>query len=242
MTGPEKILSGESSDLITRRRAAAALGRRETVETQRWSAGWHFQGKIIVDSRAGALQTARKWRRRDTVWTDGSRIDSGEVGAACDWQSPSDWTGRRFYLGTNKEVFDAETFAIYQALRILDRRQESGHQCMVFVDSTATNDWVRTNTPGPGQRFAIAAMEVWDRVLAHDNEVTIRWVPAHSRVAGNEQADTYAKAAARRSAPHNNDDVPDGLLTEASLSHMSSSATEVRSWVSTEWIASHVRP
>ena len=95
-------------------------------------------------------------------------------------------------------------------------------------------------TLGPGQRFAIAAMEVWDRVLARDNEVTIRWVPAHSRVAGSEQADTYAKAAARRSAPHNNgddDDVPDGLLTEASLSHMSRSATEARSRASTEWCA-----
>ena len=64
---------------------------------------------------------------------------------------------------TNKEVFDAEVFAIYQALRVLDRRQESGHRYTVFVDSTAAIDQVRTNALGPVQRFAIAAMEVCDR-------------------------------------------------------------------------------
>ena len=57
---------------------------------------------------------------------------------------------------------------------------------------------------------------VIEKITRH---VTIRWAPAHSKVTGNEQADTYAKAAARRSTPYNDDDdVPDGLLTEASLS------------------------
>ena len=69
-------------------------------------------------------------------------------------------------------------------------------------------------------------MEVCDRALARGNEVTIRWVPAHSMVAGNGQADSYAKMAARRTAPCNVDDVPEALLTKASVSHMSRSATE----------------
>ena len=79
--------------------------------------------------------------------------------AACVWQSPSGWTRRRFHLGTNKEVFNAETFTIYQALRVLDRRQKSGHRYTVSVDSTVAIDRVRTDALAPGQRFAIAAME-----------------------------------------------------------------------------------
>ena len=65
--------------------------------------------------------------------------------------------------------------------------------------STTAIDRVRTDALGPGQRFAIAKMEVCGRVLAQGNEVTIRWIPAHSKVAGKEKADELAKAAVRRS-------------------------------------------
>ena len=39
-----------------------------------------------------ALQTAHEWRRWGTIWTDGSREDSEEVGAAYVWQTPGGWT------------------------------------------------------------------------------------------------------------------------------------------------------
>ena len=100
------------------------------------------------------------------MWTDGSRIESGEVGEACVWRSPSSWAGRSFHLGTSRGVFDVETFAIYQALRVLGRRQKSGHRNTDFVDSTATIDRVRTDVLGPGKRFATAAMEACNPVLA----------------------------------------------------------------------------
>ena len=115
--GSEEILTGEPSALTTRLRVAVALRRGETVELQEWSASRRFPGRIVAEERAGALVTANEWRRRDTIWPDGSRLGSGEVGAACVWQSSSGWTGRRIHLGTNQEVFDAEVFAIYQALR-----------------------------------------------------------------------------------------------------------------------------
>ena len=54
--------------------------------------------------------------------------------------------------------------------------------------------------------------------------------PLTYRVEGNEQADTYARAAASRADPCSDGEVLDGLLTEA------------RSRASAEWIASHVRP
>ena len=98
------------------------------------------------------------------------------------------WTGHRFHLGTNREVFDAEIFAIYQALCTLDERQENGRMYTIFSDSTAAIDRISTDTLGPGQRFAVAASEVCSRIAARDNEVTVRWVPAHSTVPGIEKA------------------------------------------------------
>ena len=57
--------------------------RREAVEAQEWDTGHQFSDRIIVDSRAGALQTASEWRRRDTVRTDGSRIETGGGSGMC---------------------------------------------------------------------------------------------------------------------------------------------------------------
>ena len=44
----------------------------------------------------------------------------------------------------------------------------------IFSDSTAAIDRIRTDTLGPGQRFAVAASEVCSRIAARDNEVTVR--------------------------------------------------------------------
>ena len=142
----------------------------------------------MVESRKGALEMAGAWSRGDVIWTNGSRLDDGRVEAACAWRTPSGWTRRRFHPGTNKEVFGAEVYAVYQALNIIDRRQENGHKYTVFVDSTAVIERVRSDSTGPGQRFAVAAIEVCTRLLPRTDEVdvTTRWVPAHYGVPGNE--------------------------------------------------------
>lgn len=150
------------------------------------------------------------------------------------------WTGRRFHLGINKEVFDAVVCAIYQALCILDRQQECGHKYTIFSDSTAAIDInrVRMDTTGPGLRLAIAAREVCSRVLGRDNEVTTRWVPAHTGITGNKGADEYAKAAAGNEAPYS--EVLEEYWWETSLSHMTWTATVARSCTTSEWISSHM--
>ena len=133
-----------------------------------------------------------EWSRRETVWIDGSRQDGGRVGAADVWRTQEGWTGRRYHLGTKEEASDAETFAIYQALRSLGQCQEDGYQYTVFVDSTAAIDRVRSDALGPGQRFAVAAIEACSCIRARDNDVTIRWVPALSGASVNEVVDECA--------------------------------------------------
>ena len=53
----------------------------------------------------------------------------------------------------------------------------------------AAIDRVRIDALRPGQRLATAMMEVCDRVMSRDNEITILWVPARRTVARNELAD-----------------------------------------------------
>ena len=92
------------------------------------------------------------------------------MGAACTWKTARKWTGQRFRLGTNKETFDAEAYAIYQAPGIIDRKQESGHQYTMFADSTFAIDRVRSDALGPGQRFAVASIEVCAHINGRNNE------------------------------------------------------------------------
>ena len=195
---------------------------------------------MIVGSRADALQTAGSWTQRDTIWTDESRLDSGNVGAACVWKTTSGWTSRRFHLGGNKEVFDAEVYAILQALSIIDQRQESSHRYTIFVDSTSAIDRIRSDSIGPGQRFAVAAIEACARVQARDNSVSIRWVAAHHEVTGTVKADEHAKAAAEGREPNSLRTTPDELRWETSLSHMTRVTTEARSRAAAQWISSHL--
>ena len=54
------------------------------------------------------------------------------------------------------------------------------------------------------------------------------------------RADGYAKAAADQSAPCDDDETPDELRREASLSYMTRTATEARSRAMAEWITDHV--
>ena len=98
-----------------------------------------------MESWKGAMDTAGSWSRMDTIWTDRPRLECGRVGAACVWRTTGGWDGLCFHLGDNKEVFDAEVHAIYQALEVLDRRQESGRRYTIFVDSTSAIDRVRSD-------------------------------------------------------------------------------------------------
>lgn len=95
------------------------------------------------------------------------------MGAAFVWETPRGCTGQSFHLGTNKEAFGAEIYAIYRALRVLNRKQESGHWYTVFVDATCAIEMV-VRRHGPKQRFAAASNEICSRILERDNDVTTR--------------------------------------------------------------------
>ena len=82
--GQEEILERWASALAARVRERSGLGRRETVE----DALRLFQGRVCVDRKEEALRTAKEWKDLSrTVWTGGSRLGSGRVGATVAWWS-----------------------------------------------------------------------------------------------------------------------------------------------------------
>ena len=99
-----------------------------------------------MEEREQALRTASTWDQPDMVWTDGSRQDNRMAGAARVWKTQEGWAGCRYHLGNNKEVFDAEVFAVYQALDAIDQRRERGRRYNIFVDSTSAIARVRDDS------------------------------------------------------------------------------------------------
>ena len=70
------ILSREHSSLAARGDPQQELAHRGPgVGALR-----QFLSGIVIDSKVGTLQTVSEWRQRDTLWTDGSGTESGEVG------------------------------------------------------------------------------------------------------------------------------------------------------------------
>ena len=146
--------------------------------------------------------------------------------------------GRCFHLGTNKVVFDAEVYAIYQALKIFEERHQSGKQYTVFSDCQPTIKRTLSDALGPGQQWARAIIKAATGFVRCGNEVLILWVPAHAGVRGNEVVDGMAKKAAAGQIYG----VPDQFRWQASLPHLSRRATERQSEDTSRWIRDHVRP
>ena len=153
------------------RRILAASGVRpgEEVEPQVWSEGRAYPGKCNILPESVALEQAKNERAEGTIWTDGSRLEDGRVGAACSWQTREGWTGRRFFLSNNK-VFDAELFAICRAVRVLEARGQEGRR-YIFSDSQAAIRRALNDSLGPGQQWARAIIEVVERVVARNNHI-----------------------------------------------------------------------
>jgi len=101
-------------------------------------------------------------------------------------------------MGYNQEVFDAECAALARALEVAARRRTGPKAVTVFADSQAAMARIASEEPGPAQQYARQARKWIAKLRERNRKVRIefRWCPAHSGVAGNEEADNWAKQAA----------------------------------------------
>lgn len=175
-----------------------------------------FPGKInIPASKELALCEARQYkqvRSELSFWSDGSKLVNGKVGAAVVWETtPGQWRTRKVGLGNNKEVFDAELYALDLALSIAlqggnvrarlgssnaNRLLREVNNVHIWLDSRAAISRIQNLRPGPGQWLVRRIhFQIWE-LQKHQIEVHIHWIPGHMKIEGNERADKAAKEAA----------------------------------------------
>ena len=216
----------------------SATEERRDISYRGHAASRGFQGEVHVAQEEEALQVAREWTDLErTVWTDGSRLESGRVGAAWAWWQEGGWRGDGSFIGTNKEVFDAEVYALLEAIRLLNNRGETGASYTVFSDSQAAIFRLLHEECGPAQALARAAIDASRELRSRGSDITIRWTPSHRGVAGNERADALARQAAAGELTQ----ADPAYLREASLAHLTRKTTEARSLETSNWIRTHVK-
>ena len=73
-----------------------------------------FKADIIVRCKKRALEEARKNQPGLVVWKDGSKLDQGQLAAAICWEDKftGQWKRRSVFLGKNKEIVNANLWAI----------------------------------------------------------------------------------------------------------------------------------
>jgi ribonuclease HI len=164
----------------------------------------------ILEADTEAKRGAELWAKEKEgksgsgTWkwgTDGWRTNNERVGAAAVCLNGVGWTIFRSYLGTGQmEVFDAEQWAIGVALRKSVAKAEGLRACgvatvAVFSDSQAAIRRTAHLDAGPGQKLARAINEHAWALHAQGIDVVNHWVPGHSGICGNEEADRQANKA-----------------------------------------------
>jgi len=165
---------------------------------------------IILDDATAANRATQRWASVKEAkvgagvwmwWTDGLRSDAGQVGAAAVCKHRDEWRSRRSYLGTGRmEAFDAELWAIRHALDVAIEKRETlqkhgVEKVAVFSDSQAPFRRTAHLEPGPGQRLASQINRRPRSVRAHRIATEINWVPGHSGIPGNDEADRQGNLA-----------------------------------------------
>jgi len=234
-----------------RKRIETALGYAGRTEEIVLPASPEKIGAVIVIEEPNEVkEEAERGRPGLTIFTDGSRLDSGATGYAVTWKSGEKWVGIKAHMGYNQEAYDAECAALARALEVAARRRTTPERVTIFTDAQAAMGRMRTDAPSPGQKYAILVRK-WIAELRRarpDICIEIRWCPAHSGVEGNEKADEGAKQAAEEPDARGVEWLEHGdrygarrMPPPRSLAHLKREISEKKWAEAREWVKKQVK-
>jgi ribonuclease HI len=102
-------------------------------------------------------------------------------------------------MGDAAEVFDVELQAIYEYLWMYHHHLRPDRLCHcqlhIFMDNQAAITQTTHLTQGPRQEIAWLIHKIAMDINNTDSTITVHWVPGHTDIPGNDEADAVAKQA-----------------------------------------------
>ena len=178
--------------------------RMEKIEAVRHPPHWEPAHLVdIADSKDDAAASEERWARRDglRVYSDGSEMEGG-VGAAAVLfnERTRKWNALRLYLGPAEEhtVYEAETVGAILGTELVRKSRKVGRTASVALDgkSAIEGSLVRESRPGHYLTDLLHSSIATTKKRHTTAALTLRWVPGHQDIQGNQQADAEAKLAA----------------------------------------------
>jgi len=144
-------------------------------------------------------------------------------------------------LGKQQRVFDAELYALWKAAERFNKRAHHNENYTIFTDSQSVILRCRNDDFGPGQHWATLFIKETEGLYERGCTLTVRWVPGHADVPGNEAADEMAKGAAANRRNPGQEHAPYRVRRTASMTYLKRTATERKAAETNGWIKEKIR-
>lgn len=166
-----------------------------------------------TSKREAALELARQVRewRRDArhvlAYSDGSHMEGRAGSGVAIFHEGRQVSSASLGLGFSVDVYDAELFGLEQAARraVPYAASVQGTEFThvhFFADNDSSIQVITKRRPAAGQSFSQEFMRWVEEFLGQDDRhrVSVKWVPGHEDIAGQEATDKLAKAGTRRAS------------------------------------------
>ena len=150
--------------------------------------------QVVNDTFKEVMSSYSGWHQ---LYTDGSKSDTGRVGAA--YFDPQYLLERTYRLSDGLEVYTAELIAICQVLGTCLKFKIP--RALIITDSLSALQSIENGLSKSRPNLLLEIQSIINSLTESRQEARFLWVPSHAGISENEKSDQLAKNALNKNQP-----------------------------------------